>query len=241
MKQFVPPFPASYFPLERNTVHEYVTLALIHLKKWNKLARMFIIEIAAFIFPNYCNSTSNIKFGFFLEFLNLKFAYQEQKAAHASDQRQLRAFLVDLHEPVRKVQPQKASCPCCLLLVRSLALLLAAPSRSFLDKCNRAGSSTQRWGHKPAYWSPFLFCSQSRPSPRFLSWRISQRAKKCWGSDLVPHLSQIFIKVARLVSLMPSVFPKRGKRCAVRVCSRCVSTLARLPFSLFRPPGIAPL
>lgn len=28
-KQFVPPFPVSSFSLERNPVHEYVTLALI--------------------------------------------------------------------------------------------------------------------------------------------------------------------------------------------------------------------
>lgn len=63
----------------------------MHLKKGNKLARVFITEIAAFIFPSHCNSTSYVKFGFFLEFnfLNLQFAYQDQKAANASDWRQL--------------------------------------------------------------------------------------------------------------------------------------------------------
>ena len=51
------------------------------------------------------------------------------------------------------------------------------------------------------------------------------------------------MKVARPGSLLPSVASKRGRRCAVRVCSACVCVSARahLPISLFRPPGIAPM
>lgn len=210
---------------------------------------MFITEIAAFLFPNHFNNTSNITFGFFLEFnlLNLQFAYWEQKAGDASNWRHLWAFSVDPQEPARKVQPRRAGCPRRLLSVRSLALLLAVPSTSFLDWSDLAGWSTKRCAHKPGYWSPSLFPSVvetfPRGSPRFLRGRISQQAKRCRGSEWVPHLWQIFIKVAGLGSFVPSVFSKRGKRWAARVCGVCVCVSARahLPLSLFRPPGIAPV
>lgn len=52
-------------------------------------------EIAAFLFPNHCNSTSNTKFGFFLEFnlLNLQFAFQEQKSSRCFLQKAALGFL----------------------------------------------------------------------------------------------------------------------------------------------------
>lgn len=69
---------------------------------------MFIAEIAAFLFTNHCNSTSNIKFSFFLGFnlLNLQFACQEQKAADVSYRRQLSAFSVPAaHAACRRFAP----------------------------------------------------------------------------------------------------------------------------------------
>lgn len=39
--------------------------------------------------------------------------------------------------------------------------------------------------------------------PPSLCGRISQQAKRCQNSDLVPHLPQIFVNVARLDSLLP--------------------------------------